>query len=156
MDAKKVRVGLWVTGAISCLILLLYLPVLIWSPPWALNGYFLEGVWLIDGKVTSQDDHAITITPFYSFHDGNLNAHYFDWDNAPDIHRVYDLNVKYEQVDKGIWTYRDANGWAQNIHISNSQITKSINIDKEIKVPLIKVSNPFTLWHIKWLEWTAE
>ena len=40
MDKSKVRIGLWIAGVLSGLFTALYLPVLIWSPPWGADGYY--------------------------------------------------------------------------------------------------------------------
>ena len=41
MAAKeRVKLVFWITGIVSGLLLILYLPVLIWLPPWGKNEHY--------------------------------------------------------------------------------------------------------------------
>ena len=85
------RIGLWVVGGLSGMLLILYLPVLIWSPPWSHFGcYVMENspenftanIFSNDQMVTigtgSNSEPPLKVSDKLDFYDGKT-LHQSQW-----------------------------------------------------------------------------
>ncbi len=131
MDRSKVRIGLISLGIIAGLILILYLPVLIWSPPWGLPGIY---TWTIDNDHTEVRIISGNQMEFITIHEN-------EWIPLNDIREFSEKGGLYH-MDNVKMEVRS--GWIK--------FEPDINTD----VKFIKMTNPFILWYIKWLEWTND
>lgn len=155
MSKRAAKLTLISIGIICVLLLILYLPVLIWSPPWGENGYYLTG-----------NAHL----SFIHFHNGNLNTY------SHKKHFIHESEAAYQKTSQHTWdgsqtfyhhVYADGNikhlTYDSQIYIFKSNLSKShesffytgsqlINLKEKFTVQ--KSMDPFTIWHIKYLEWT--
>lgn len=134
MNKSAAKPTLISTGIISGLLLILYFPVLIWSPPWNHNGYY----------------KIIHSNKFLHFNDGILIDLEIDKGNliisAGTIHH-----------DMGSFWFGNARGTMYSyiqfkdremqyaLHMGNSHL-QSMPSDHHT---LRKCLNPFTIWYIK-------
>lgn len=144
MDEAKVKTGLITVGIIAGLTCILYFPVLVWSPPWGDNGYYHV-----------YDDHR----NYHIFSNGEM-SHFNAWSGS--------------QSDYKYALKRNGNAWegtevfsSRRMYVNYLKITITngemlIEDKHELSDPytfdslLVKTSNPFTLWYIKWLEWNQD
>ena len=152
MGKSKTQITLWILGHLSGLLLLFYLPVLIWSPPWGENGYYYEG---INGKLDTDSFNEVykytgdKIEPYYSFTNGYLQAHSPQWDT--DIHRSIKFDAEYKLIKKNIWVNRHQ-GIECNLRFeANTFICEQPDLNYFICIE--KTTNPLNIWYIKYLEW---
>lgn len=123
-EKERVKLAFWITGIVSGLLLILYLPVLIWSPPWGINGFY------------------------YTHPDETMLSHFDNGLYTIGIHEPYPLPFLFDYKN-GQWESEDGiilitDGLGISIKESNTNT----------QAKHTKVNNPFTVWHIKWLEWT--
>lgn len=137
MDKAKARIGLWLIGGFSGILLLLYLPVIIWSPPWDSSKGCYDDI----------NDRAIRLIRFEK---GELLG----------VWGPSHINVigGFHAVSKNHWLFHYADD-RENIHLeiktNESQVQLQISGADEVKsITGIKTFNPFTVWYIKYLEWT--
>lgn len=137
MDRSKVRIGLLSVGIIAGLIFILYLPVLIWSPPWGDNGYY---------KV--YDDEWGRFQKFENGHYQYIITFHNDLDPIETI--VFNRAVDYWENTKYNMTIKFEDGTmlltGTKYSMGRDDVTQTFYRD----------SNPFNHWHIKWLEWTSD
>lgn len=136
------KVALISTVAISALLFLLYLPVLIWSPPWGEDGYYEYGK-------PRHDLHK----DYTYFKNGILRPMH--------IEKTGEV-ILYPESN---FTHKN-NSWQNNTLIHKSTVHFSISASLLTSTAIhqngrtvfnstaSKIFNPFTLWHIKYLEWT--
>lgn len=141
MNRSNFRIAVFSTGIVSTLLIACYLPVLIWSPPWGENGYY---------QVYGDDRN------FHHFHKGSYRL----------IH-THNNTLSKQQMQfikvGNIWTAKNRISYFKEDIIalfenSNLIITRTSLDDPENirKARYYKNKNPFILWRIKWIEWTAE
>ena len=134
MSKRAAKLTLVSTGIVSGLLLILYLPVLIWSPPWGEDGYYCH----------LQSFHE---EPLY-FYTCN-RTHYIGHKSYKHDH---DLFIHH-------WNYRPkTNDWYSRLYKGSHRIEKGKLIFEDdsghLTSDFVKTSNPLIIWHIKWLEWT--
>jgi hypothetical protein len=118
VNKKTVRIGIFSTAIISVLLFILYLPVLIWSPPWGKDGYYTERNRLDLPYIYKKGNHVrLYLIPGIPL-------------GGPDLQPRPESDFKFR---KKFLTFILYDGAATD---------------------LIKQTNPFTLWYIKFLEWT--
>ena len=132
MSKRAAKLTLISTGIVSGLLLILYLPVLIWSPPWSINGIYKRPSDL--GLVAGTQGICTT---YFALHETNKLAPIYAFENdfkLPDLEYLVTNDHRWSLTG----TFMLIDG---QLHSRNNIIGS-------------KTTNPFTLWHIKWLEWT--
>ena len=133
MPKRAAKLTLISTGIVSGLLLILYLPVLIWSPPWGPHGYY--------SAYNAYDEIS-----FIYFKDGYVEFGFNTKNRSPQ----FSTQMLKSKDDPSLWESEETT----DIRISISQLICILGIDSEPDWTLNKAYNPFTVWHIKWLEWT--
>ncbi len=133
---SSLKLGMIATGVVSGVLLVLYLPVLIWSPPWSENGSYIEELMSTkngydfaslnfnNGKLTSiclVDGTVRTLSDKYIKQNNKWYLHYYN-------------NINYIIFNE------------QGLRMNNAGVI----------ITAYKTSNPLTIWYIKCLEWTAD
>ena len=127
--AKRTAViALTTIGILSGLLLALFLPVLVWSPPWAERGFYYNN----DKRDTCY------------FEGGTLTGY------TDENHPRYSIHCRWNGK-KNAWVATFGNKLNEKIHVqvkpNRSDLLYGENVYR-------KIYNPFAIWHIKWLEWT--
>ena len=134
MSTKSVKIGIWTTCIISCLLLLLYLPVLIWSPPWGNDGYYIP-----DPEKDQYIYHLKQTTLFFIVQDPY----------------GLELKINLTQKEQYLVNVNHENGLLSSVIVDGVfHNTHSLNSIDESTIWLRKSNNPFAIWRLKWLEWT--
>ena len=127
------------------LLLLFFFPVMIWSPPWGQDGYYIPE----SGKHVG---HC-------HVKDNNLNYHLFDeqmgyltgtMEAKKGLGGGGGRKARYSSVTGSVsqqYSFSYIYYFDLSMYITNHK-TKE-------RMKLAKTSNPITLWHLLWLEWTA-
>lgn len=133
---ERVKLVFWGAGIVSGLLLILYLPVLIWSPPWGDNGHYvlINRDWLTH----------------LSFRNGTLKSF-----SKRRLIRESTLSPD----SKSIWKCTIIEG-SETIRVRVIIVNSNIELlvkgaTQESRFVGAKTSNPFTIWRIKWLEWMS-
>jgi len=134
MNPKTVRVGLIGTGVITVLVLILYLPLWIWSPSWDSRGYYR-------GPQSSELDLIHRVNK-HGVADGIVINGAMKWKK----HSVLSDNLYANLFLDDVIMYKIEQDGLYRIRSSTS----------EPIVKAKKIYNPFTIWYIKWLEWSGE
>lgn len=132
---------IYTTAIFSALLFLLYLPVLIWSPPWGDDGYFVS----YPANHITDDSHIL-------LKQGKMLT-------ANRIHPVYINSSTYRNTNINTWSLNGANYVFIRFESDYKILTeyeKTVDGNVVVRSTYIKVTNPFTLWYIEWLDWTAE
>lgn len=133
---RAARLTLISTSIVSGLLLILYLPVLIWSPPWDSSK----------GCYNSLNDRGIKLV---RFENGVLIGLWGDEVNTLD---------GFKHTSKNHWQTRFSNDqYNVTVEVITSESQIKLNATggaEDISFTGVKTFNPFTIWHIKWLEWT--
>lgn len=140
---KQIRSILWPTGIIAGLILVLYSPLFIWSPPWSKDGYYHPDmdtkslfvcIYLNREKVIFHryDNTTLEIDEFSMIESKGL------WKGTRNINYLAVNHVEMKFIN-------------QRLHIKDWIVQGNVQPDP-FTAFLDKISNPFTIWHIKWLD----
>ena len=148
MSKQAVRIGVVSTGIISTVLLILYLPVMIWSPPWGKHGYYMS----------------------YDYMQTKTNMSYVYFKNGHHVKNEYnkETGVFLSRVSKYTPIIGESTKWTMtNSKESRRIIVTELIIEQDISDFKVshgamaptqtktKTYNPFTLWYIKWAEWNA-
>ncbi len=147
---------IYIVTTISGLLLILYLPVLIWSPPWGNKGYYLHK------DYTNPMDWSEEHSTFFFFNDGKLVYKMImdgEFSQSADMHFKNIGNNRWSHYEKiKRTTYRGTkdviNHYMIQIEGNKFDYTTFYTDQHTPKYDLVKITNPFTIWYIKWLEWT--
>ena len=154
MSKRAAKLTLISTSIVSGLLLILYLPVLIWSPPWGEDGYYSaslkEGTLVFhletnnsfcklirNGK--SQNYREITLFSLNEPYPDLLSMRAQEL-NTNIIHQMKEVKFSPSRRKVIFYTFK-------------SETCDLGKLDSSESVSITRV-NPFTLWYIKWLEWT--
>ncbi|NRA38891.1 MAG: hypothetical protein HRU15_12170 [Planctomycetes bacterium] len=146
-------------GTIACIIALA-LPIALWSPPWSDNAYYTHN----HGEWDSQSHHYSKFTSGKYFECG------YSRPSAHEKFVAYTVNKSFSKEADGLWwrskVNKDGSISKYNIEFSMHAFTtggKRINRintgvgtgDTYFKAVVYdKIFNPFTLYYIRWIEWT--
>lgn len=144
MDVQKVKVGLRWASAVLAIFVILYLPVIAYSPPLKDDGYYTADT--PSAFIFSKMDENDIL--FYSYVNGSLSK-------EPTYVTTRIQSYENQFFHEGFefrFVYHGTN--------DTSVMVKEMTISREPGPhhwhKMQKTINPFTLWHIKWLEWTNE
>lgn len=138
MNHSNVRFTVFSVGIVSGLLLLLYLPVLIWSPPWGERGYF--GAHLEDCVFTHFDNGVLSFTFLSGGKQKTIRESFIYVNGIWRCDKAKHPNPIFDEIKL----------------INNKMLVFADGLSPNDFGGTKKESNPLTLWHIKWLEWTAE
>lgn len=135
------------TGIGLSLVLLLFAPVLIWSPPWNNNGYY------IISSHTYWQWQQVHMVHIYnnSIQRGTISGEGIFFKSGTEIEN------KKDEVRKFKTNYI----YLKTISNFTLESFPDPTTKPDPRVPKFdpfifnKTMNPFSVWHIKWLEWTS-
>lgn len=139
MNKNAVQWSIIGLGISSGILLLIYLPLLIWSPPWSINGYYT----IVPNTVFGDAENGYR----YSFYDGTISVYEIDGWVSTKTH-----DGKF---------IKNTNGWTNEVQIllrfeNNNMFRMRAFLPKKVAVTYYKVTGPFAMWQIKWSEWTSD
>ena len=124
------NIALISTGVVGTLLFLLYLPMLISSPPWSEDGYYVQRI----KSVINIEGYCICHVRegAYALYAKTAEGLFKLDENASS----YLASMKFKIINESLTVKTPSLGFLAE------------------PVTLYKTANPFTLWYIKWLEWT--
>lgn len=152
MNRIRIRNGLIAIGIFASLVIFLYLPVLIWSPPWGVNGYYIHEYYV---KV--------------HIHKGSAKIQHFEGDEwkaliwkgdywRSQFHSIYFEKIGADSSKCHSKVKFNENGILYYVTKAlNAKSIEQIETDEVLyELTLTKTMNPLEVWHLKWLEWTSK
>ena len=144
MSKRAAKLTLVSTGIVSRLLLILYLPVLIWSPPWGEKGYYIDIDGIEFGSMYFANGQVVFLIMGHNDQKKHLN-----------------FLIKDTYTRNGdTWESVGINGMS-TLQIKNNTMTEKVYNNKSNPKHTgeniyIKSTNPFSTWHSIYLEWASE
>ena len=148
MKEKHIRRIVTGTGALAILILILYLPILIWSPPWEDFGYYINN---------NRDPSRFSACYF-------KNGNFFIVAVNGNDTAVHSANTFTEKP--GHWMMKERNYTNQYDQIIKIFLENNIKLVYSVEIlsderslykdngTWMKSQNPFIIWYVILLEWS--
>lgn len=140
MSKAQIKLIIIASGALTGLTLILYLPALIWSPPFGKEGYYVADI-----------PHKF-IYGFLSNDRLVFDCTVDDWDLKHEVRiqeNVHGTSSTSAYISSGTDRYFSID---YNFECKFKVNYKHTSPDYDLK----KTSNPFIIWQIKYLEWSRE